>query len=247
MSTIAATLYAEAVRISEADLDITPEQEEALRVANVAFNAAREQVDAALRARKDKDQKQAEASALLETAKAALAAAQEPERKAEAKRWLESRAIVEQAWANMASEAFGTVHEMRYVNVVPTGEKTSDYYGERDVMRTSVDAEPIPDHVRGFEFGDFRITAQPNRDMDLTFEVSALSDEEYESGVRKDRFGYSADVRFSTSRYDSHGRQVVVGWGSVGASTIEDRETLVKVYNLAIALAKVVERVVTAK
>lgn len=241
-STVA--VYRQALATAHADLDLTPEQAATLATAKAAFVSARDNLDTAQRSRKDKAERVASASALYDVAQKAYAAAQEAEKEAEAKRWRAVKVLIEQVGARLADEALDA--PVRFVNSVPTDEQVPDYYGRemRTVWRTTVDDEPISGNVRGWEAGDIRIGGERGRDTDLSFEVALLEDEEFEKtpGVRKERFGYSASVRHNTRWREEE--NVEVQWGTVGARSIEDGENAIRLYTVAVRLAKLVQALV---
>lgn len=244
-------LYQQVVAIDDEDTAITPEQQATLKTAYTAWQAAREQVDVAFRSRKDKDQRIAEAQALLEVAVAAYTAAQEPERQADQDKTRRAYLAAEKVWRAIAARAFSTLpgaRSLRYVNSVPTDEKKDDGYGERTVYLTTVDDAPIPGCVRGFEAEGlpFRIVARNSTATELSFEVVALTDEEFEGspGVRKDRFAFGAHVydRSSKRWSDNKGVEVAVPGGQT--RSIEDALLMVEVTTLAITVARLVEAIV---
>ena len=244
-----AELYKQARQTYYSDVKLTPEQQAALTTARKAFDTANDALAAAHRSRKDKDARVADAQAMVDVARAALDAAREPEKEAEQAKVKAAFELAEQVHEAIAREALGVVlgDTFRYVNRVTTGETKTDYYGTHEVYRTTVDPQPI--NAVAYEVADlpYRLTPRANGAWDLTFEVVLLEDEEYEKhpGLRKERFGYSADVRHrSTSLYAKDSDPVVeVAWGSAGGRSIEDAEKVVEVYRLAIRVARIVERI----
>lgn len=237
-------LYRQVVAIKDEDPAITPEEQATFERAFSAWQSAREQVDVAMRSRKDKDQRVAEAQALLDVTTEAYKAAQVPQSKAETAINKRAYAVAELLWQRIAEQAFGG--KVRFVNSYPTGEKRSEYGMEREVYRVRVEDTYDQDAaiLRGFEVDDlpFRIIPRQNIATDLSFEVTALTDETFEDDptVRKSRFGYSADVHFRSERYTGDAT-VEVGWGGGSSKPVADAVLLVEVYNLALRVAHIVE------
>ena len=244
-------LYKQARAIHRRDLDISKEDEAALDKARTAWMAARELANTASRARKDREQKEAEAEALVEAARAAYEAAEQPQKEAEKRRNIESMQVMTQVFVGVVSlvvadlpDLFGDVRSLGFVNSRATDEMRPGRYGEMEhVWVETLDAQPDPLDLRAIDAGDFRFSPRNGRIDELSFEVAALMDETYESGIRKDSFGARAEVIHDRGHFVEP-EHVNLSWPGVGTRDITDRETLVKVYTIAIKLARLVERII---
>lgn len=237
-------LYKQALAIEAEDLGLTKEQIATLDTAQKAWRSAREQLDVASRSRKDRVERVTVAESLVKSAGVALEAAKQPEEDAERDRNIRVARVMEEMYARMAAEALDA--PIRYLNTVPTGEKVHTLYGERDEYRSTVDLDPIPLYVRGYEAGDIRIVPRSGRNTDMTFEVQRLGDETYEdTNVRKDLFGNRVTVSFDhpRRRYGSE-KGVTVQWSNLSGSPIDEAESFIELAQTGIRLARIVERVV---